>query len=184
MTGGSIRRRLRVLQKAYADHPKGCERRFGAQMIAHRPADDPAAVEVHDGGQVEPALVGFDVGDVSKPDPVRGRCGKVAIEQIGRDRQVVPAVGGSHPAWPRHDGANAAVCSRPAPRSSTHRRGTESRNPSSLAIEPTERPLEATDPPLAVSETLAQPDTTHLCASPCWHPGGNARRSRSILRSR
>jgi hypothetical protein len=38
----------------------------------------------------------------------------------------------------------AAVGSRPAPRFSTHRRNTESRNPSSLATEPTERPLEAT----------------------------------------
>src|SRR3984893_4368522 len=38
----------------------------------------------------------------------------------------------------------AAVGSRPAPRSSTQRRSTESRRPSSLATDPIERPLEAT----------------------------------------
>src|SRR5438105_1582951 len=38
----------------------------------------------------------------------------------------------------------AAVGSRPAPRRSTQRRNTESRNPSSLATEPIDRPLEAT----------------------------------------
>jgi hypothetical protein len=38
----------------------------------------------------------------------------------------------------------AAVGSRPAPRSSTQRRNTESRRPSSLATDPIERPLEAT----------------------------------------
>src|SRR5260370_12935309 len=40
-------------------------------MIAHGPADDPAAVEVHDGGQIEPSLIGLDVGDIGEPDPVR-----------------------------------------------------------------------------------------------------------------
>ena len=44
----------------------------------------------------------------------------------------------------RTRGEAAAVGSRPAPRSSTQRRNTESRKPSSLATDPIERPLEAT----------------------------------------
>jgi hypothetical protein len=79
----------------------------------HRPANDPAAVEVHDGRQMEPSLAGLDVGDVSGPDPVRGRRSKVAIEQIGRDRQVVLAVGGPEPPWPRQDGANTVAAHQP-----------------------------------------------------------------------
>src|SRR3954454_8059371 len=75
-------------------------------MVAHRPADDLAAVQVHDGGQIEPSLAGRDIGDIGEPDPVRRGSGEVAIEQIGRDRQVVLAVGGPDPSWPRHDGAN------------------------------------------------------------------------------
>jgi hypothetical protein len=41
----------------------------------------------------------------------------------------------------------AAVGSRPAPRSSTQRRNTESRNPSFFATAPIERPLEAARSP-------------------------------------
>jgi hypothetical protein len=41
-------------------HPQGGKRQFGAQMIAHRPTDDSAAVKVHDSRQIEPALVGLD----------------------------------------------------------------------------------------------------------------------------
>src|SRR3981081_4301751 len=78
-------------------------------MIAHRPADDPAAVQVHDGGQVEPSLTGLDVGYVGEPDPVRRSGDEVPIEQVRGDRQVVTAVGRTHPPWPRHDGPNAVT---------------------------------------------------------------------------
>lgn len=69
-------------------------------MIRHRPADNPAAVQIHDGGQVEPALIGLDVGDIGQPDLVRSSGDEVAIEQIRGARQVVAAVGGPNPAWP------------------------------------------------------------------------------------
>lgn len=35
---------------------------------------------------------------------VRSSGDEVAVEQIGRDRPVVAAVGGPHPTWPGHDG--------------------------------------------------------------------------------
>src|ERR1700726_1928283 len=73
-------------------------------MIRHRPADDLAAVEVHDRGQIEPSLIGLDVGDVGEPDPVRRGGDEVALEQVRGDREVVAAIGGAHPSWPRHDG--------------------------------------------------------------------------------
>src|SRR3954449_5860299 len=73
-------------------------------MIRHRPADDLAAVQIHDGGQIEPALIGLDVGDVGEPDSVRRGGAEVPLDQVRRDREVVTAVGGPHPAWPRHDG--------------------------------------------------------------------------------
>src|SRR3954468_4759073 len=78
-------------------------------MIAHRPADDPPAVQVHDGGQIEPSLAGLDIGDIGEPDPVQRGGGEVAIEQIGRDRQVVLTVGGPDPSRPCHDGANTVA---------------------------------------------------------------------------
>ena len=78
-------------------------------MIRHRPADDLAAVEVHDRGQIKPALISLDVGDVGEPDPVRRGGDEVALEQVRGDREVVTAVGGAHPSWPRHDGPDTVA---------------------------------------------------------------------------
>src|SRR6266581_274666 len=92
-------------------------------MIAHRPADDLSAVQIHHGGQIEPALIGLDVGDVGEPNPVRRGGYEVALEQIRGNREVVTAVGGAYPSWPRHDGPDTvaahqsldATAARPAP---------------------------------------------------------------------
>src|SRR6201997_482886 len=92
-------------------------------MICHRPADDLAAVEIHDRSQIEPALIGLDIGDVGEPDPVRRGGDEVAFEQVRGDREVVTAVGGAHPSWPCRDGPDTVVAhqsldataARPAP---------------------------------------------------------------------
>src|ERR1700732_3137694 len=89
-------------------------------MIAHRPADDLAAVQVPDGGQIEPALIGFDVGDVGEPDPVRRGDGEVALEQVRGNREVVAAVGGAHPSWPRHDGPDTVTAHQSLDATATH----------------------------------------------------------------
>src|SRR3981189_348403 len=102
---------------------KGRQWQFGAQMIRHRPANDLAAVEVHDRSQIKPALISLDVGDVGEPDPVRGGGAEVALEQVRGDWEVVTAVGGAHPSWPRHDSPDTvtahqsldATAARPAP---------------------------------------------------------------------
>jgi hypothetical protein len=51
-------------------------------VIGHRPADDPAAVEVLHRDEVEPALPGAQVGDVGDPAAVRCAGGEVAVEEI------------------------------------------------------------------------------------------------------
>ena len=45
-------------------HGQGGDGQFLAHMIAHRPANDLAGGQVEDGGQVQPSLIGRDVGDV------------------------------------------------------------------------------------------------------------------------
>src|SRR5512146_2121346 len=99
-------------------HHESRERQFGSQMIAHGPADDLAAVEVHDRGQVQPALTSWNVSDVGKPDAVWRRSHEVAVEKVEGDRQVVTAVGRSHPSRLHHDGADAIAAHQsldPAP---------------------------------------------------------------------
>src|SRR4029077_5083981 len=99
---------------------KAAKWQLGAQMIRHRPADDLAAVEVHDRGQIKPALISLDVGDVGEPDPVWRGGDEVALKQVRGDREVVTAVGGAHPSRPRHDGPEAGTAhqSLDAPRPS------------------------------------------------------------------
>src|ERR1700730_1577793 len=89
-------------------------------MTAHRQAVYFAAVQVHGGGQIEPALIGLDVGDVGEPDPVRRGDGEVPLEQVRRDREVVTAVGGAHPPWPRHDGPDTVTTHQSLDATATH----------------------------------------------------------------
>jgi len=88
-------------------HPERVEDKVGFQIVAHRPADDPAAEHVLDNGEEEEALPGLDVLEVADPEPVRFRPGEVTIDEIGRrgpfritDRGAWPApsaVGTSDP---------------------------------------------------------------------------------------
>jgi len=58
---------------------------FGAQVIGHGVAGDPAGGDVDDGGQVEPALAGGDVGDVAALAGVQpaGVGGEITADQVG-----------------------------------------------------------------------------------------------------
>src|SRR5665213_1019206 len=89
-------------------------------MIVGRPADDPAATEVHDGCQIEPALIGLDIGDVGEPDPVRRGGDEVPVDQVRGDRVIVTAVSGLRPAWLRHDGPDTVMAHQPLDAATAH----------------------------------------------------------------
>ena len=55
---------------------------FGAQMVGHVPPDNPAAERVLDGGEVEPALPGAQVGHVGDPQHVRRRGPELALDEV------------------------------------------------------------------------------------------------------
>jgi len=55
---------------------------LAAHVIAHRPADDPAAEDVLDGNQVQPALPRAQIGDVGDPQPVRRRRQERPIDEV------------------------------------------------------------------------------------------------------
>src|SRR4051795_8043261 len=99
------RRRLPPLQ----GHPQGGARQPGPEVVGHRPADDLTRGHVLDRGQVQPALAGRDVGDVGQPDRVRSLGGELPVERVGRDREVVAAVGGPRGAAPPARDGEAAL---------------------------------------------------------------------------
>src|SRR5512140_1353466 len=82
-------------------------------MIVHRPAHDTASAQIHDGRQVQPSLAGPDIGDVGEPDLIAPVGREVTVEQVGRDREAMPAIGGAASSWPGRDGSNAMVAHLP-----------------------------------------------------------------------
>jgi hypothetical protein len=74
----------RVGSAAGDGHLERVDDKLGAQVVGDRPADDPAAVAVHHRGQIQPALPGAQIGDVSDPQPVRASGLKVALDEVGR----------------------------------------------------------------------------------------------------
>jgi hypothetical protein len=67
----------------------------GIEIILHGPADNFAAVEIHDAGEVEKALSGAQVSDVTDPDLIDGRWRRSLGEPVGRDRLIMVAIGGA-----------------------------------------------------------------------------------------
>lgn len=66
-------------------HSKSGKGEIGINPVGEGIADDLFGTEIFDGGQIKPALVGRDVGDIANPGLVGSVKGKVAHEKIGRD---------------------------------------------------------------------------------------------------
>src|SRR4028119_827287 len=72
---------------------QGGERQFLVQPVADRPADHAPGEQVDDNGEIQPALSGPDVAAVGAPLLVGALGRKVLVEQVGRDREGMKAVG-------------------------------------------------------------------------------------------
>src|SRR2546423_1484063 len=58
-----------------------------SEIVAHRPADDAAAVGVEYDREKQPALTGRQVGDVGEPQLVRPSGGEAATDEVRRRRR-------------------------------------------------------------------------------------------------
>jgi hypothetical protein len=65
-------------------HLEGLDHQFGPHVVGHGPAHDPSAVGVDHDGQIEPALPGAVLGDVSDPQSVRPVRGEVTLDKVRR----------------------------------------------------------------------------------------------------
>ena len=85
--------------------------------VRHRPSDDLAMPRACHGREVEPALVGVDIGDVADPEPVPGVRVEDAVDEVHArvaplDRLRPPVPSRRAPgleAQPAHDGQNALL---------------------------------------------------------------------------
>jgi len=87
-------------------HAQRVDHDVAHHVVPQRPAHYLAAEQVYHHRQEQPAFVRRDVGDVAHPDLVRFTHGELAVEHIGRDWQIVAAVGGDLEA-PLASGADA-----------------------------------------------------------------------------
>ncbi len=77
-----------------------------------RPADDFAVEQVEHNGQVQPAFISPQIGDVRRPHLIRCRWGKVSGEQVFRYGQPVRRVR-RHLVAPLVSGMNAVLAHQP-----------------------------------------------------------------------
>ena len=66
-------------------HLERVDDELGAHVFGHAPADDATRVGVLDGGEIEPALPGPQVGDVGDPEDAGGLGAKAALDEIVGD---------------------------------------------------------------------------------------------------
>ena len=79
-------------------HVECIQDQLAAQMIGHRPADDPPAEGVEHGGEVAKALPGRQVGDVRHPELVGGVRREGTVHQIIGERGLGVPLRGARPA--------------------------------------------------------------------------------------
>jgi len=94
-------------------HLQCIDDQIAVHLRLHRPAHHAATEQVDDHGQKQPALMGWNVGDVAGPRPVWRGHGKVAIQQVGCDRQAMPAVGGGDTEAPLAAGVDTVLLHEP-----------------------------------------------------------------------
>lgn len=103
------RRRCSPVQPLIDRHLQRAAGQLACDLMMRRPADDPAAEQVHQRRQVEPALFGADVADVAGPDAVDPIDGKASLQSVGRIAVAVIAVGGA-----RDEATAPRLCRKPA----------------------------------------------------------------------
>jgi hypothetical protein len=78
-------------------HRERLPREITREPGTHRPADHSARVEVEHHREIEPALSGPDIADITSPHPVGAVDRELAIERVRRHRPRVTRIGGGPP---------------------------------------------------------------------------------------
>ncbi len=95
-------------------HSECVEDELALQIVAHRPADDPAAEDVLDDGEEEEALAGLDVLEVADPEPVPLRPSEVAVDEVRRRGPFRVTHGRTHPAATAVGATDAELAHQPS----------------------------------------------------------------------
>ena len=94
-------------------HAERVEDELALEVVAHRPADDPAAEDVLDGGEEEEALPGLDVLEVADPEPVGLRPREAPVDEVRRGGALRVADRRARPAAPAVGATQAELAHQP-----------------------------------------------------------------------
>src|SRR4051794_38788579 len=78
-------------------HLPGCQNQGCVNTLTDGPTDDPPAVKIQDGGQIDWSSSAGDVGDIRHPNPVRPTGQREIPQAIGCDWMVMVAFGRPDP---------------------------------------------------------------------------------------
>jgi len=84
-------RRVALLQR----HLQGVQRDAAFEPFIQRPANHAAGEQIEDYCQVQPTLLGPQIGNVCDPAAVGGGHGKLPVQQILLNCQAVPGISGA-----------------------------------------------------------------------------------------
>src|ERR1017187_8732907 len=94
-------------------HLQSIDHKVTLHIRPHRPAHHFAAEQIDHHRQEQPAFLGRDISQIANPRLVRRGHGELAIKYIGRNRQIVPAVGGHYAETSLAAGMNAVLLHQP-----------------------------------------------------------------------
>src|ERR1051326_8180392 len=63
------------------------------QILPYRPAQDLPAIQIHHGGQEQPAFGRWHIRDVSNPNLIRPSWHRTAEQEVGSNRLIVITIG-------------------------------------------------------------------------------------------
>ncbi len=69
-------------------HRERVDDQLRLEIVAHRPADDPARAHVHHDSQEQVTLERRHGGQVGEPEPVRSLGREATLDQVGRRRRL------------------------------------------------------------------------------------------------
>src|ERR1700679_4030581 len=101
-------------------HLQSVDHQATPHLGLHRPAHHAPAKQIDDHSQEQPALIGRDVGDVTGPRLVWRGHGEVAVQNVWRYGQIMPAIGRCDAKAPLPAGLNAMLLHEPLHTLLTH----------------------------------------------------------------
>ncbi len=94
-------------------HRQGRGYQLGTQVMREGPSDDSPTVQIHDHGQIQPAFLGCDVGDIAHPNLIAPGGFRQLGKPVRSDRFIMEAIGRLRPVTPLRSATQPELAPNP-----------------------------------------------------------------------